>query len=71
MLAKTKNDHNNIQTIFLWISYQKKTWGTLTNFVEKNVMSENGDEITRFDGTVEIEKSCCNVPSIDSPSENT
>ncbi len=32
---------------------RKKIWGTFTLFCEKNILCEKGDEITRFDGTVQ------------------
>jgi hypothetical protein len=48
MLAKTKNDHNNIQTIFFMNFLPKKHGVPSQNFVKK------GYEITRFDGTGQI-----------------
>ncbi len=55
MLAKAKNDHANILTTFLMnVLPEKKYRVPSWNFLEKNVLCEKGDEITRFDGTYSI-----------------
>ncbi len=52
MLAKVKNDHANIKTIFLMSLLPEKKYRVPSwNFVKKNVLCEKGDEITRFDGS--------------------
>ncbi len=57
MLAKTKTDHANIKTTFLWIYYQKKNMGYLHIILcKKNVLCEKGDEITRFDSMYNVGK---------------
>jgi hypothetical protein len=52
MLPKAKNDHANILTTFCnEFTARKKYRVPSWNFVEKNVLCEKGDEITRFDGS--------------------
>ncbi len=52
MLAKAKNYHANFLPTFLMNLLPEKKYRVPSwNFVEKNVLCEKGDEITRFDDT--------------------
>ena len=55
MLPKAKNDHANIWTTFYLNFLPRKTNGLPSqNLEKKNVLCEKGDEITRFDGSVNV-----------------